>query len=41
MLLALMRAAARYRRNDVLNRNRAIPGWLFQRLRCCAQAPTG
>jgi hypothetical protein len=41
MSLALMRATARYRRNDVLNRNRAIPGWLFQRLRCCAQAPTG
>ena len=29
------------RRNDVLIRNRAIPGWLFQRLRCCAPAPTG
>ena len=29
------------RRNDVLNRNRAFPGWLFQRLRCCTPAPTG
>ena len=29
------------RRNDVLNRNRAVPGWLFQRLRCCSPAPTG